>query len=384
MKTKIAFIKYGGICAGGTEKYIQTIAANLPKDKFEVDFYYCDGSPYIGAEYNYPPSEPERLKHLVDNGVNAIKFDVAFKNVTLAHHPWVDTNFWDVFDETKYDIVQSGRAGHAEYPFTEINETAIVDIITLPGMAEKKSNIFKTIHISEFQRDSWVNAGGNINKSMVLPLVSDLPKKGKKNLRKELGIPKDACVFGLHQREDDGIFSPVAMQAFGRLEADNVHFVIMGGSKNYGKLAEQGDIKNFTQLDHTSDPKRLDQFLNTLDVYTHARADGETFGLAIAEAMSYGTPIISHVAPAMGHVETIGDGGVVCKSGEEYVTMMNVFLADKKERLAVGAKAKKRYEEHFSVKSVVDQVVEVYDELMVKKNEVPATDEDFWGEIWDE
>ena len=37
---KIAFIKFGGMAIGGTEKVLQTIAAELPKDKFEVDYFY--------------------------------------------------------------------------------------------------------------------------------------------------------------------------------------------------------------------------------------------------------------------------------------------------------------------------------------------------------
>ena len=33
-KIKVAFIKFGGMANGGTEKYLQTIAAHLPKDEF--------------------------------------------------------------------------------------------------------------------------------------------------------------------------------------------------------------------------------------------------------------------------------------------------------------------------------------------------------------
>ena len=46
-KIKVAFIKFCGMATGGTEKVLQTIAANLDKNKFLVDFYYCDSAPYI-------------------------------------------------------------------------------------------------------------------------------------------------------------------------------------------------------------------------------------------------------------------------------------------------------------------------------------------------
>ena len=51
---KIAFIKFGGMANGGTEKYLQTIAAHLPKDEFDVDFFYCDAAPYICLLYTSP------------------------------------------------------------------------------------------------------------------------------------------------------------------------------------------------------------------------------------------------------------------------------------------------------------------------------------------
>ena len=51
-KIKVAFIKFGGMANGGTEKYLQTIAAHLPKDEFDVDFFYCDAAPYIGRILN--------------------------------------------------------------------------------------------------------------------------------------------------------------------------------------------------------------------------------------------------------------------------------------------------------------------------------------------
>ena len=39
MNSKIAFIKFAGMAFGGTEKVLQTIAANLPKDKYDIDFF---------------------------------------------------------------------------------------------------------------------------------------------------------------------------------------------------------------------------------------------------------------------------------------------------------------------------------------------------------
>ena len=34
---KVAFVKFGGLSAGGTERFLQNLAVGLPKEKFEVD-----------------------------------------------------------------------------------------------------------------------------------------------------------------------------------------------------------------------------------------------------------------------------------------------------------------------------------------------------------
>ena len=81
---KIAFIKFGGMAIGGTEKVLQTIAAELPKDQFQVDYFYCDAAPYIGSDYKHIDTDPSRVEYCKENGINLIKFNVGFKDVTKS------------------------------------------------------------------------------------------------------------------------------------------------------------------------------------------------------------------------------------------------------------------------------------------------------------
>ena len=94
-KIKVAFIKFGGMANGGTEKYLQTIAAHLPKDEFEVDFFYCDAAPYIGSDFKHLDTDESRVQYTESNGVNLIKFDVEYKDVTKPTHDWINTNFFE-------------------------------------------------------------------------------------------------------------------------------------------------------------------------------------------------------------------------------------------------------------------------------------------------
>ena len=109
-KIKVAFIKFGGMAIGGTEKVLQTIAAELPKDEFEVDYFYCDAAPYIGSDFKHIDTDPSRVQYVKEHGVNAIKFNVEFKDVTKSTHDWINTNFWDVFERCRPGIYNSRRS----------------------------------------------------------------------------------------------------------------------------------------------------------------------------------------------------------------------------------------------------------------------------------
>ena len=108
-KIKVAFIKFGGMANGGTEKVLQTIASELPKDQFIVDYYYCDSAPYIGSDFVHPDTDPSRVQYVKDNGVNVIKFNVEFKDLTTLTHDWVNTYFWELFDEEKWSCGNFGK-----------------------------------------------------------------------------------------------------------------------------------------------------------------------------------------------------------------------------------------------------------------------------------
>ena len=122
---------------------------------------------------------------------------------------------------------------------------------------------------------------------------------------------KNKFIFGFHQREADDIFSNIPLKSYQKIEREDNFFLMLGGSVLYQKQAEKLKLKNFLRLDSSSDMEILNKFLNTLDVYTHGRKYGETFGLVLTEAMSYGIPLISHRAESNAQEEVIGEAGRV-------------------------------------------------------------------------
>ena len=355
---KVAFIKFGGMANGGTEKVLQTIAAELPKDKFIVDYFYCDSAPYIGSDFVHPDTDPSRVQYVKDSGVNLIKFDVGFKDLRTSTHDWVDTNFWELFDEEKYDVIQTGRSGHPEYPFTLINKTPIVDSIHLSGMAENKHNSVKTVLISNEQRDRWIMSGGPAEKAVIIPNPLKIPDVGEVNYREEFGW-QDKFIFGLHQRRDNHIFSPIPLEAYDEIEDDNTAFLLLGGSENYQKQAKDLGLKNFKHLPPVGELEPIHKFLNTLDVFAHGRSDGEQCSCAIIEAMSHGLPVISHTAPSMGQLEQIGDAGKVANNYQEYSEVMVDMIDDKNYYSKCAQNSKKRYNEIYKLESIIKKYADL-------------------------
>ena len=295
--------------SAGTEVSFQNVAKHLTKN-FIVDYFYCDSAPYVGSDWVHPDTDPYRKKFMESSKVNLIKFKVEKKDITNVYHEWINTDFWEKFDEKDYSLIFSTTAGSPEYPFHLIKNTPIVNIVTINAGVNNQDNIHKTVLISEDSLKVWLNQGGNNEKYDVIPLCREEIPKNKNNFRDQIGLGLN-FVFGMHQREDDTIFSEVPLKAYKRIQTSKNFFLILGGSKKYSDQAKKLNLKNFKQLPSSADSKIIGKFLNTLDVYTHGRKHGETMGLVLTEAMSYGLPIISHRAESNAQVEVIGNAGRV-------------------------------------------------------------------------
>ena len=351
----MAFIKFGGMSSGGTERWLQMMAANLDQLLFEVSYFYCDSAPYIGSDYIHPTTDLDRLKYLKKSKINLRKFHVGAKDVTNKDHIWIDSDFWDVFDESLFDIVITAKAGPAEYPFTDIG-IPIIEYVTLGVGVDQSPAIKWSVHCSEWQRRRWIRMGGDATHSSALP-IPYFEVCSKQNYRAEFGIPEKAFVIGMHQRAEDTIFSDVPLSAFSQLSDPNAYFILLGGSKLYGKQSKRLGVVNFINIPHSADENTISKFLNTLNVFSHGRLDGETFGTVLAEAMAHGLPVVTHYSKngANAQAETIGPAGRCVVNPKEYADFLrelrdNLTLSEK-----LSSKALKFSRENFSLESVVRQ-----------------------------
>lgn len=363
MKRRIAFVKFGGLAAGGTERWMQEMAAGLPADRFAVDFFFCDTAPYIGSDFEHPDTDPARLRFMEDSGVNLMRFHVAAKDVSRRMHPWVGTDFWNVFDESRYDLIQVASAGPADYP-APLFQVPVVEFIALAAGVNFSPNVAWSIHLSQWQRANWVGRGGRADRSSVIPIPAIVDHTARA-VREELGIPPQACLAGFHQRAQDEIFSPIPLSAFSAVAGPDDHFCIMGGGTKYREQAADLGTPNIHFIEHSGELSRVSGFLRSLDVFAHGRADGETFGAVFAEAMILGKPCLSHRTDiANAQPETFGPGGDFANGEGEYAALLDRLLHDRTYRESVGDLARTHAKTYFELERCVDQLERVYERVL--------------------
>ncbi len=366
-KIRIAFIKFGGLSVGGTEKFLQMLAASLSKEQFQVDYYYCDAAPYVNSDFKHLDTDPERLKFMQDQQIHLIKFTVGSKDVTVPTHDWLNTDFWELFKKNRYDVVITGRAGHPEYPFYLIKNIPIIDTLHLKDAADNQSNIKKVILLSEWHAKKWIAAGGDRRRVEIVPAPYKIEKYVVSDYRKKFGLDH-AFIYGLHQRNDDGIFSPMPLLAYSKIESADTHFVILNGSKKYKEQAQELGIKSITFLPFAKNLDEVYNFLGMLNVYAHGRKDGETSGGAIAEAMAFGLPIISHFTKYNnGQLETIGAAGKMVKNVKQYASEMKKLKDDPAYYKKLSEISRKRFVDRYSFDGQIKKIENIIIDVVQNK-----------------
>jgi len=159
-----------------------------------------------------------------------------------------------------------------------------------------------------------------------VPLIVQLPSV-EGDLRAELGIPRDALVFGRHGAPDcfDLPFVQEVVEKVARLRPE-IYFVFLNTDTFCASLA------NVIHLPPTLEVERKVRFIQTCDGMLHARLRGENFGLAVAEFSALNRPVLTYgdprFVPEQAHLEFLGDKAIRYSSGLELFYLLTEFRPD--------------------------------------------------------
>jgi len=174
----------------------------------------------------------------------------------------------------------------------------------------------------------------------------------------------DPIVLGRVGRADSAIFDPISLRAFGKLEeefGDQVSYVYVNPSPEARQLVADKGIKRVIFREWLSD-EELESFYDEIDIFAHARSDGETVGIAIAEAMLHGCAVASHrslvfnehlylLNPPYGLVADVDDV-------DGYYRNLRHFMVNRERLREYGDAAQAFAEAHFGYESVGQKLID--------------------------
>ena len=175
-------------------------------------------------------------------------------------------------------------------------------------------------------------------------------------MREELGLdestPVAIWVGSLDERRD-----PLAVIRAVQRTSATLLFVGEGPLRSDVERAANARVR---LLGHRSDVPRL---LAAADVFV-LMSEREGFSFALLEAMAHGLPAI--VADIPENVEAVGDSGLAVAYGDEHAitAALHRLVADRRERSALGARARQRVTELFPADEMIVRTRAVYDDVV--------------------
>lgn len=348
-KIKILFYSHT-IDFAGTWRSHERILLNLNRDLFD---------PYVFYNPNQNNNRLEFLKLKLNNSKIIPFYANKIKTGPQEGYSYTETNFSTLAKEIKFDIIHFARSGYYEWPFIE--RISPIQIETnIFGFKDNSEYLDCSVAIC----DTIKKINNHSDYVIYNPIPTPLPDD--KTLREEYGIKNDEFVFGRIGRKSN--FHNISIESLKLLKNKGVKFkyIIIGACDKIIETIENSGLKNdCIILDETNDDYLIHKFYNTIDVFLHYRSDGECHSTAIAQSMMYGKPVISHFAGYNGQIETIADGGFICKNANEYSEKISSLISDKFFYKKISNNSKKRaifYEEKNIVKSWEDLYKKLYNE----------------------
>lgn len=300
-------------------------------------------------------------------------------------------NLYDVLKQIDPQIMHVHRSGYQEWP---------VFRYMAPKAKWVETNIFcykdnspepqidLNIYISQYIQNTALRAGGANGPVLYNPIempVLDMTPENKEACREHLlstfKLPHNAVILGRVGRADN--FDPISLKAFKEVEYvhPEAHYIVVNPCQGWHDTVRQLGIKNVHFTDPIVNDSDLSKFYMGLDIYAHARHDGECCPCNIQEAMMHGIPVVSHESMLFnGQAEILAESGFVVPIGHHgaYRDVLmqlieNPEMAGEDEvsrirlRQHFGREGRRRAMRHFEASVVTSQLSRIYDWVLENK-----------------
>lgn len=208
----------------------------------------------------------------------------------------------------------------------------------VPGLAEKITVVPNGIVVQKFQQ------------------AAPLP-------RSSIGINNGTCLLlyiaSFQQRKDHGTLLRAVAQV------SDVELVLVGDGELRGQFERQAESLGIAPRVHFLGARTdVAELLKLADIYVHVPIF-EGFGIAAAEAMAAGKPIIASNVPGLAQV--VGDAAVLVPPGDSdaLATAIRKLIASPELRLQLAGAALQRSDQ-FNIERTVNAYIELYRTILAK------------------
>jgi len=206
----------------------------------------------------------------------------------------------DIIRNLKIDVLYAIKSGENDGFLSENCKTVVHSVFR---QFDPHGDVYA--YVSE-----WLSNKMTKGKYPFVPHIVSLPETSE-SLRDQLGISKDAIVFGRYGAWETFQYKPAlkVIPSVARKRKDLV-FLFM----NTAPFCEP--MNNIIHLPMQLEPIAKAKFINSCDAMLHARKQGETFGLAIGEFSIKNKPIITnYFCKDRAHIHMLGDKGIYYLTG---------------------------------------------------------------------
>jgi glycosyltransferase involved in cell wall biosynthesis len=289
------------------------------------------------------------------------------------------------------DIVHLHRSGYVEWPgFRYMAPRAKWVETNIFGEADRtpERQFDLHIYISDYIRQRALENGSPDGPVLYNPIeqpVLDMTPENKELCREALlaqfKIPHNAILIGRVGRADN--FDPISLRAFAEVEkaCPEAWYIVVNPCNRWQEESTRLGIQNIRFTGPIVDDYKLSNFYRGLDIYAHARHDGECCPCNIQEAMMHRLPVVSHESAIYnGQSEIVGNAGFVVPLGD-HVAYRDIliqlienheFVNENEDGLVrlrdhFGLEARRRSMRYFEASCITTQLESMYDWVLEKQ-----------------
>lgn len=226
------------------------------------------------------------------------------------------------------------------------------------------------IHFTSEQEAKTSERFNTVTRDVILPLGVSLPPSASSSIHEKYGIPTNKPILLFMSRIDPKKGLDLLLPALENLDSD-FHFVLAGGNPQDPSYEatirdriQQSQLKDKTSIVGFVTGSEKTALLEAADLFV-LPSYYENFGIAVAEAMSVGTPVvISDQVHIWQDIERSHSGWIAQCNVESLTQALKEALANRVEQIQRGKNAQIFAQQNYSWDAIAQQVIKTYQDLI--------------------